>query len=217
MIQLSNIEKYYATRTGQAHILKNINLKVDDGEKICILGGNGSGKSTLIRLISGIERPSSGQITRTTRISWPLAFSGAFQGSMTGFDNMRFICRIYEKNFDEVIDFVQDFSQLGHYLREPLKTYSSGMRARLAFALSMMVDFDCYLIDEVVAVGDARFQQRCHDELFVRRADRSYIIVSHDAQYVREHCNSGCVLSHGVMTQYDSVDEAQSVHAENMR
>lgn len=217
MIQLSNIEKYYSTRSGQAHILKNVNLKVDDGEKICILGGNGSGKSTLIRLISGIERPSTGQITRTTRLSWPLAFSGAFQGSMTGFDNMRFICRIYEKNFDEVIDFVQDFSQLGHYLREPLKTYSSGMRARLAFALSMMVDFDCYLIDEVVAVGDARFQQRCHDELFVKRADRSYIIVSHDAQYVREHCNSGCVLANGVLTQYESVDEAQSIHAENMR
>lgn len=217
MIQLTNIEKYYSTRSGQMHILKNINLKVDDGEKICILGGNGSGKSTLIRLISGIERPSQGQITRTTRISWPLAFSGAFQGSMTGFDNMRFICRIYEKNFDEVIDFVQDFSQLGHYLREPLKTYSSGMRARLAFALSMMIDFDCYLIDEVIAVGDARFQQRCHDELFVKRADRSYIIVSHDAHYVREHCNSGCVLFKGSMTQYDSVDEAQAVHAENMR
>lgn len=217
MIELKNIQKFYPTRSGPVQVLNDINIKIDDGEKICILGGNGSGKSTLIRLISGIERPTSGEIVRTTRLSWPLAFSGAFQGAMTGLDNMRFICRIYQKDFDEVIDFVYDFSQLGAYLREPLKTYSSGMRARLAFALSMMIDFDCYLIDEVVAVGDARFQQRCHDELFVKRADRSYIIVSHDAAYVREHCDTGCVLVNGHLQEYGSVDEAQEVHAQNMR
>ena len=151
MIALEHIEKYYPTRSGPVAVLKDINLTIERGESICIVGGNGAGKSTLIRIISGIERPTSGTMHRNMRLSWPLAFTGAFQGALTGFDNLRFICRIYGTDYHEAIDFVQDFSQLGFYLREPLKTYSSGMRARLAFAVSMMIDFDCYLIDEVTA------------------------------------------------------------------
>src|SRR5687768_8518934 len=132
MIELCDIRKTYHARSGSVEVLKGVDLTVSLGEKVGIIGRNGAGKSTLIRLIGGIERPTSGTIRQDMRISWPLAFSGAFQGSLTGMDNIRFICRIYGKRVDEVIDFVEDFSQLGRFLNEPLSIYSSGMRARLA-------------------------------------------------------------------------------------
>jgi len=185
---------------------------VAKGEKVGILGGHGAGKSMLIRLISGIEQPTSGTIERTMRISWPLAFTGAFQGTLTGMDNIKFICRIYGRDYRNVIGFVEDFSQLGRFLNEPVKIYSSGMRARLAFAVSLMIDFDCYLIDEVVAVGDSRFQARSQQELFEKRADRAMIIVSHDPHYLRHHCERACVLHQGHLSQFDTIDRALEFH-----
>jgi len=216
MIQLDNVSKTYHARSGPVHVLRGVNLHVEKGDKVGIVGRNGAGKSTLIRLIGDIEDPTSGTITRTMRISWPLAFTGAFQGTLTGIDNVRFICRIYEKTFEEVIDFVQDFSQLGRFLKEPVKIYSSGMRARLAFAISLMIDFDCYLIDEVVAVGDARFLQKCQDELFERRKDRALIIVSHDIHYLRAHCERACVLADGQLHEFHDLDDALLFHQEQM-
>ena len=216
MIELRDIRKTYHARSGPVEVLKGVDLHVKKGDKLGILGRNGAGKSTLIRLIGGIERPTSGTISQTMRISWPLAFTGAFQGALTGIDNVRFICRIYGKPYDEVIDFVEDFSQLGRFLREPVKIYSSGMRARLAFAVSLMIDFDCYLIDEVVAVGDARFQQRSHEELFVRRKDRSLILVSHDAYYMSDHCERACVLVDGRLQHFEDVHSALLFHQQMM-
>lgn len=213
MIELRDVRKTYHARSGAVHVLDGINLRVEKGEKVGIVGRNGAGKSTLIRLIGGIEEPTSGTIARTMRISWPLAFSGAFQGGLTGLDNVRFICRVYEKRFEEVIDFVEDFSQLGRFLREPVKIYSSGMRARLAFAVSLMIDFDCYLIDEVVAVGDARFQQRSHEELFEVRRDRAIILVSHDPHYMRLHCDKAAVLENGRLRHFDDFEHAFQHHA----
>ena len=208
MISLSNINKSYQTRSALVHVLKDINMDVAPGQRLGILGRNGAGKSTLIRMISGAERPTSGTIARGMSVSWPLAFGGAFQGALTGIDNLRFICRIYGVDPAEKVDFVQDFSELGIYLREPVKTYSSGMRARLAFAISMVVEFDCFLIDEIIAVGDTRFHEKCHIELFEKRSDRAMIIVSHDANYIREHCHSAAVLSNGTMYRFDSLDES---------
>jgi capsular polysaccharide transport system ATP-binding protein len=217
MIQLSGIQKSYQTRTGPVNVLKGIDLQIAKGEKVGILGGNGAGKSTLIRIISGIEQPSSGAINRTMRISWPLAFTGAFQGALTGLDNIRFICRIYGHDYRDAIGFVEDFSQLGRFLYEPVKIYSSGMRARLAFAVSLMIDFDCYLIDEVVAVGDSRFQARCQEELFEKRADRSLIIVSHDPHYLKLHCERACVLHRGELSHFPAIDDALQYHENNMK
>jgi capsular polysaccharide transport system ATP-binding protein len=214
MITIDQVSKQYATRHGSVTILDRISLTVKPGEKIGILGRNGAGKSTFIRLVSGAERPSHGRITRTMSVSWPLAFGGAFQGSLTGLDNLRFICRIYGTHAEDKIGFVKDFSELGRYLLEPVKTYSSGMRARLAFAISMVVEFDCFLIDEIVAVGDARFHEKCNIELFEKRKDRALILVSHDPGYIREHCQHAAVLIKGKLTAFDHVDEAFNFYQE---
>lgn len=202
---------------GPTHVLKDVNLTVGAHERVGILGRNGAGKSTLIRLISGAEEPASGMITRSMSVSWPLAFTGAFQFSLTGLDNLKFICRIYGKDYRDKVAFVQEFSELGVYLREPVRTYSAGMQMRLAFAISMVIEFDCFLIDEIVAVGDARFHSKCHDELFVKRGERSFIIVSHDAGYVREHCERACVLNEGRLKAYDTMDEAYEAYSQILK
>ena len=208
MIQLQNIIKKYQTRSGARTVLNDVSLTVRPGERVGVLGRNGAGKSTLIRLISDAEQPTEGNVTREMSVSWPLAFGGAFQNALTGYDNLRFICRIYGTDPDDKLNFVQDFSELGIYLREPVRTYSAGMRARLAFAISMVVEFDCFLIDEIIAVGDARFHEKCHVELFEKRADRAMIIVSHDSSYVRDHCQRAVVLENGHMQEFPTMDEA---------
>jgi capsular polysaccharide transport system ATP-binding protein len=214
MISLANVCKTYQTRSGPREVLRHLNLRVEKGQKIGVLGRNGAGKSTLIRLISGAELPTRGHVHRGMSISWPIAFGGAFQGSLTGLDNLRFVCRIYNAPIERAIPFVEAFSELGPYLHEPVKKYSSGMRARLAFAISMAIEFDCFLIDEVVAVGDQRFHEKCHHELFEKRKDRSMIIVSHDPWYIREHCDSAAVLNNGELVSYDNVDEAYHAYNE---
>lgn len=182
------------------------------GQKVGILGKNGAGKSTLIRLLSGVEPPTSGKITRKMSISWPLGFSGAFQGSLTGMDNLRFIARIYNADIDYVKRFTEEFSELGKYLYEPVRTYSSGMKARLAFALSLSIEFDCYLIDEIIAVGDARFADKCKYELFEKRKDCSLILVSHSPNAIREYCDNAMVLHNGIMHHFNSIDIAYQFH-----
>jgi capsular polysaccharide transport system ATP-binding protein len=214
MINLQNVTKRYATRHGDVTVLDDVNLVVKPTEKLGILGRNGAGKSTIIRLISGAEMPSSGRVTRQMTVSWPLAFGGAFQGTLTGLDNLRFICRVYGVSTEDKIEYVQDFSELGRYLHEPVKTYSAGMRARLAFAISMVVEFDCFLIDEIVAVGDTRFHQKCNIELFEKRKDRALILVSHDPGYIRAHCQSAAVLVKGKLTSFAKVDDAFAYYEE---
>ena len=215
MIHIEQVTKKYGTRHGTITVLEDINLIIRPGEKVGILGRNGAGKSTIIRLISGAERPSSGQIRREMSVSWPLAFGGAFQGTLTGLDNLRFICRVYGTSAEDKIAYVQEFSELGRYLHEPVKSYSSGMRARLAFAISMVVEFDCFLIDEIVAVGDSRFHEKCRVELFEKRKDRAMIIVSHDPGYIREHCDHAAVLVKGRLTAFAHVDDAFSFYQAN--
>src|SRR5690606_26462649 len=175
---------------------------------------NGAGKSTMIRLVSGAERPTSGIIERRMSVSWPLAFGGAFQPMLTGIDNIRFISRIYAQDFESNLAFVEEFAELGPYLREPVRSYSSGMRARLAFAISMIIEFDCFLIDEIGAVGDARFHDRCNYELFEKRGDRAMIIISHDANYIRDHCNRWSLLHEGRLALHDDFEEAYTAYKE---
>lgn len=212
MITLHNITKRFPVHGGEQTVLDSVNLTISKGEKLGILGRNGAGKSTLVRIISGADYPSSGSVHRGMKVSWPLAFAGGFQGTLTGLDNLRFICRIYNTPIEDKISYVQDFSELGKYLREPVKTYSSGMRARLAFALSMCIEFDCYLIDEVVAVGDDRFRQKCQIELFEKRKERAMIIVSHDPNFISNHCKRTAVLLRGKLHEFDSVEKGFSFY-----
>jgi len=212
MIALKNIVKTYQTRLGDYTVLAGVDLEIARGEKIGILGRNGAGKSTLIRILSGAERPTSGTVQRTMTLSWPLAFGGAFQGSLTGLDNLKFICRVYGVDYQDKVDYVMEFAELGRYFREPVKTYSSGMRSRLAFAISMAIEFDCFLIDEIISVGDARFHEKCQAELFERRNDRAFVMVSHEPHNIREHCDRAAVLYDGRLTMFADVDTAYAFY-----
>jgi ABC-type polysaccharide/polyol phosphate transport system ATPase subunit len=207
MIQLTNVCKDYNTAAGPRRVLDDITLTINPGERIGILGRNGAGKSTLVRLISGAEPPTLGTIERNMSVSWPLAFTGGFHGTLTGADNLRFICRIYGVDFEPRMEFVKEFSELGIYLYEPVANYSSGMRARLAFAVSMTIDFDCYLIDEVMAVGDQRFRDRCRIELFEKRADKAMLIVSHSHRYLKGNCHRFLLFRDGKIEEHDDFDE----------
>ncbi len=212
MIKLENIMKTYPIKGGERVVLDNINFALEKGEKIGILGRNGAGKSTLVRILGGVEKPTSGVIIKNMSMSWPIAFAGAFQGSLTGADNVRFVSRIYDTDYQKAMDTVESFAELGKYLYEPLKVYSSGMRARLAFAISLAIDFDCYLIDEVLSVGDANFHRKCEIELFEKRADRAMIIVSHELHNIKDYCNKSAILDKGKMTIFDNIDESLAIY-----
>jgi capsular polysaccharide transport system ATP-binding protein len=207
MIELINISKKYSIHNGEKSVLSNVSFCINAGEKIGILGRNGAGKSTLVRIISGAELPDEGSIYRGMSVSWPLAFSTGFQEQLTGFDNMKFICRIYNTTIEDKISYVKDFSDLGNYFYEPVGKYSSGMRARLAFAISMIVNFDCFLIDEIVAVGDERFKKKCQIELFEKRKNKSMIIVSHSQGYINNHCDKIAVLESGILHNFHTKAE----------
>lgn len=203
----------FDTEIGRRRVLDGISFEVRMGERLAILGRNGAGKSTLITLLCGLQLPSAGAIHRGLSMSWPIAIDGVVQGEMTGYDYARFILRIYDAPFEEKLDYIQSFAELGKQLHLPMRFYSTGMRARLAFALSFAIDFDCILIDEVLAVGDRRFHQRCYDELFVRRKDCAMIVAIHDAGFVREHCTAALVLKGGRGRVFQDVDLATDIYA----
>ena len=216
MIQIEDVTKVYKTRRGPRVVLDHINLRIGKGERVGVLGRNGAGKSTLVRLIGGAELPTSGRIRRGMSVSWPLAFGGAFQPHMTGLDNLKFVCRIYGVDWRDKVDFVEEFTELGVYFREPVFHYSHGMITRLAFALSMAVEFDCFLIDEAMVVGDVRFHERCHVEMFHKRKDRAFILVTHDANVIKLYCERASVLHDGKLYPFDTVDEAYEFYTKEL-
>lgn len=209
---VNNIGKTYHTHAGDVVALNNISFQLQMGEKIGVLGRNGAGKSTLVRIISGCELPTSGFIDGDLLLSWPLGFAGGLVGNMTGKDNIRFISRLYNKPFKETLELVDDFAELGKHLNNAVKNYSSGMRMRLAFGLTLAVDFDCLLIDEVLSVGDARFHRKCHEELFVKRSHLSMILISHDLNIIREFCKSALVLKNGYGRVFEDLELAISIY-----
>lgn len=180
---------------------------------MAILGRNGQGKSTLIKMLGGVLPVTSGTIDWRMSSSWPIGFSGGFQGSLSGLDNIRFLARLHQKDYRETLERVDSFAELGKALKEPAKHYSSGMRARLAFGLSLAIEFDCYLIDELVAVGDARFQKKCNQELFEKRADRAFMIASHNTNLVLDICDRALLIESGQSRIFDDVKEALDVYS----
>jgi len=213
-VVLRNVNKVYQTRSGPHAVLSDLNLTIRRGDSLGIMGRNGAGKSTLTRIITGVETPTSGTVERTMKVSWPLGFFGAVQASLSGADNTRFIARIYGAPIEETLRSVEAFAELGRYFRMPVKTYSSGMMARLAFGLSLAVDFDCYVIDEVTGVGDHRFAERCQEALFARRATGALIMISHNIETLKIYCDRGAILCSGKLIFFDTLEETyEAYHA----
>jgi capsular polysaccharide transport system ATP-binding protein len=208
MIQLNNVFKFYRTEGHTKIVLDHVSAVFDSTRSYGLLGVNGAGKSTTLRLISGTELPNSGSVRRSVRVSWPLGFAGGFHPQMTGRENVHFVARVYGADIRKAVDFVEDFAEIGEYIDVPVKTYSSGMMARIAFALSMAIEFDVYLIDEITAVGDLRFQFRCQEAFAARRKNSGLIVVSHSMATIKEYCDCGGVLVEGQLVTFDSADKA---------
>lgn len=221
MITLENVSKRFKAKDGYGPaVIDDLSLSVRSDEKIALIGANGAGKSTLLNLISGMDRPTRGTIIRQCNVSWPLGLTGGFQGSLTGAQNVRFVARIHgvsESHVAEKTAFVRAFSELGDALDRPVKSYSSGMRSRLAFALSLGFDFDLYLVDELTAVGDAAFRKKSREAFRSVVAKAGLIMVSHDEATLKSFCDSALWLHEGKAHRFDSVDEALACYLAHTR
>ena len=214
MISLVNVNRSYRVGTEINHVLKDISIDFKEGCSTAVLGLNGAGKSTLLRIIGGAERPDSGKVIRDAKVSWPVGFAGCFHGSLTGRENLRFVSRIYGADIKKVSSYVEEFSELGPYMDMPFKTYSSGMRAKLAFGLSMAIGFDFYLIDEAFSVGDAAFRLKAQQEIAKRIKIATLIFVSHSIAAVKTFCQAGAVLNNGELTYFADINEAIKFYTE---
>lgn len=212
MLVVKNLAKEFVRDGRRRRLFQNLSFTLAPSERLAVLGRNGQGKSTLIKILGGVLAPTAGDIRWTMTASWPLGFGGAFQGALTGVDNIRFLARIYDRPAGQMMRQVEDFAELGDALTMPVKYYSSGMRARLAFGMSLAIEFDCYLIDEVISVGDVIFRNRCETELFEKRAARSFIIASHDMNFLRTTCNRAIVIERGQARLMDNLEEAIEIY-----
>lgn len=216
MIELANISKTYITLGRRHTVFKNFNWVVEPGINWGVIGPNGSGKTTLLRLIAGSLVPDTGIIRRTMSVSWPLGYSGGLSQNLTGVINCRFMARLYGKDPDEVTRFAADWSELGKFMDWPLKTYSTGMKSRLAFALSMAIDFDCLLIDEGMSAGDARFKAKAQDAIEERRKKSSLLLVTHSLKEVTRLCDRLVVLGGPRPEITDDVQRRVKQYAEEL-
>lgn len=218
MIEVKNITKSFMTPQGRHYLFRDLNLTIGDKQSVGLLGRNGAGKSTLLRIICGLDQPDSGEVITDSTISWPVGVAGGFQGSLTGRQNVRFVCRLYSSGayVDEKIRFVEEFADIGDYFDMPVKSYSSGMRARLTFGLSLAFDFDYYMLDEAGAVGDAAFRKRSEEVLQARRAQAGFLMVSHNLGDIERNCDMAIVLMNQSAHVFDDVPEAIKVYQENV-
>lgn len=216
MIVIENLTKAYRFQGHVKYIVRDGNLVIPSGATVGLMGRNGAGKSTLLQLIAGTLNPDRGRVRATGNVSWPIGLAGCIHPELTGTQNVRFIARVYGVDTDELVDFVGEFAQLGAHYYQPVRTYSSGMRARLNFGMSMGIRFDTYLIDEVTSVGDASFRSRSQAMFHDRVSHAGAIFVSHSNAQVRSFCKHGIVLENGVMTYYEDVEEAIDRHMRNM-
>lgn len=212
-IAADRIVKEFHTEIGVRRVLHEVSFSIGAGERMAVLGRNGAGKSTLMQILSGRLPPTSGTIHRGLNMSWPLALGGGFDGELTGYDNVRFIAKLYGMPIKETYEFVEDFTEIGKQLQIPMRFYSSGMRMRVAFALSLAIDFECFLIDEVLLVGDLKFQEKCKRAIFETRADRSMILAIHGPDVVREYCTSALVLKNGRGRVFNDVNLACEIYS----
>ncbi len=216
MIRLRNLCKTFVLNGKRKVVADNISIVFPTGESVALLGRNGAGKSTLMSMIAGSTEIDRGEVISTGTISWPVGFRGSFHPDLTGAQNTRFVARVYGVDTDELLHFVEDFADLGDHFHLPIRSYSSGMRSRLSFGLSMGIHFDTYLIDEVTSVGDASFRKKSADVLLDRLAYSSAIVVTHSMNQIRKLCTSAAVLEDGKLTYYEDVNDAIALHLRNL-
>jgi capsular polysaccharide transport system ATP-binding protein len=216
MIRLENLTKSFILEGRRKLVLDNVNMTFPSGLSVALLGRNGAGKSTLLQIIAGSLAPTSGRVVSTGTISWPVGFAGSFHPELSGAQNTRFVARIYGVDSDELVDFVENFAGLGVHFQLPFRSYSSGMRSRLAFGVSMGIRFDTYLVDEVTSVGDAAFRVKSSAVFKERMKTAGAFVVSHSMGLVRDLCQAGAVLEKGKMIYYDDIDAAIAHHERNM-
>ncbi|SDJ96861.1 ABC transporter ATP-binding protein, partial [Paracoccus denitrificans] len=217
MIRLENLTKRYRLKGRETLVADRLNAEFPTGASVALLGRNGAGKSTLLRMIAGTVSPTAGRVLSDGTISWPVGFAGSFHPELTGAQNVRFVARIYGVDTDELIDYVEDFAELGQHYHQPFGSYSSGMRSRLAMGASMGIHFDTYLVDEVTSVGDANFRTKSQRVFAERMARSSAIVVSHSMPMIRRMCTMGAVLHHGRLTLCTDLEEAIRMHEEILR
>ena len=220
MIRLDNVSKFFRTPSGRHYVLRNANLEIPSGAKVGVIGRNGAGKSTLMRLLSGVDVPNSGHIVRKGSISWPMGLASGFQVAMTGRENTRFACRIQgvpDAEIPEILESVKEFSGIGKYFDMPTRTYSSGMKARLNFAIAMSFDFDCYIIDELTAVGDQAFREKSRKIFEEKRKNASFIKVSHNMGELLRECETGMLLEDANLQIFPTMKEAVDRYKELTR
>ena len=216
MIEFRNLTKVFRLAGRSKMIADNINITFPTGASVGLLGRNGAGKSSLLKMIAGTLDPTSGEIRSNDTISWPVGFAGSFHGDLTGAQNARFLARIYGVDTDELVAFVEDFSGLGMHFYLPFRTYSSGMRSRLAFGISMAINFDTYLVDEITAVGDQAFRTKSSRVFRDRLQTSGAVMVTHTMAQVRELCTAVAVLENGQLTYFDDLEEGIAYHQANM-
>jgi capsular polysaccharide transport system ATP-binding protein len=219
MIIVDDVHKRYQTDHGPGRwVLQGVSFTIPPKLSVGLIGANGAGKSTLLRLVGGVDQPNKGRIERNCRVSWPMGFGGGLQGSLTGRQNAKFVCRIHghEADIPDRLAYIQDFAAIGDAFDEPVKTYSSGMKSRLQFALSLAFDFDVYISDEVTATGDAAFKQKAADA-FKNLADHaSLIMVSHGEGTLRQFCSAGIWIHQGKAHWFDQIDDALKAYNESI-
>jgi capsular polysaccharide transport system ATP-binding protein len=218
MIRVNSLTKSYLYKGKRKRVLDNLSFEIAGDESIAVIGANGAGKSTLLQLLGGIDVPDRGKIQCDGTISWPVGIEGGFQGSLTGRENVTFVSMIYgEKHeIDDRIRFVEDFAELGIYFDRPFKTYSSGMKSRLSFGLSMAFPFDYYLIDEITAAGDQKFREKSKRLLLDRKKTSNFLMVDHNLWGLQIHCNRAFLLESGRITEYASVQDAINIHTKTL-
>lgn len=216
MIRLENLTKIFTLEGRRKVVIKDVNIEFPSGHSVALLGRNGAGKSTLLQMIAGTQAPTSGRIVSTGSISWPVGFAGSFHPDLSGAQNTRFVARIYGVDTDQLVDFVEDFAGLGMHFHLPFRTYSAGMRSRLAFGVSMGIPFDTYLVDEVTSVGDANFKSKSSSVFKARMETAGAFVVSHSMRMIRTLCQAGAVLEDGKLTYYDDIEAAIAHHERNM-
>jgi len=212
VIRFENLSKSFRMGDRRKVIVDHLNLTLPTGKALALMGRNGAGKTTLLQMVAGTIRPDSGRIVSDGTISWPVGLGSSLHRDLTGAQNIRFIARVYGVDTESLVEFVEDFAELGQHFHMPVRSYSSGMRSRLAFGASMGIRFDTYLVDEVTAVGDASFRVKSRAVFRERMKQSGAIFVSHDLGQLREYCDAGLVLERGRLQYFDDLDEALEVH-----